>query len=113
MTATRSRLMAFLFGLAILHGSVVNLMPVMFSSIEVAFGVDKAHQALLKSYFFGGSAIALVVAGYVTQYLGVRRTCMLLAAVAGTGAVAFGLAPTYWLVLISTALLAMGTAPLA
>lgn len=109
----RSRLTVFLFGLAVLHGLVVNLMPVMFSSMEEVFQVDKARQALLKSYFFGGSAVALVAAGYVTQYFGVRRTCILLSFLAGTGAVAFGLAPTYSLVLVSAALLAAGIAPLA
>lgn len=109
----RSRLKVFLFGLAVLHGLVVNLMPVMFSSMEAAFQADKARQALLKSYFFGGSAVALVAAGYVTQYFGVRRTCLLLAFLAGSGASAFGLAPTYSLVLVATAILAIGIAPLA
>jgi MFS family permease len=106
-------LKVFLFGLAVLHGLVVNLMPVMFSSMEATFQADKARQALLKSYFFGGSAVALVAAGYATQYFGVRRTCILLAFLAGSGAVAFGLAPTYSLVLAATAVLAIGIAPLA
>ncbi len=59
----RSTLIVFLFGLAILHGLVVNLMPVMFTTMEATFDADKTRQALLKSYFFGGSAVALVFSG--------------------------------------------------
>ena len=110
---SRRRLVAFLFGLAVLHGMVINLMPVMFTTMESTFGIDKVRQALLKSYFFGGSAVALVMAGYLTQYLGARRMTILLGIVAGVGALLFGLAPTYELVLVAAGVLAIGIAPLA
>ena len=109
---SRTRLAFFLFGLAILHGLVLNLMPVMFTTMGATFHVDKAHQALLKSYFFGGSAVVTLVAGYLTQYLGARCMTILLGAVTGTGAVLFGLASTYSLVLMAACLLGVGVSPL-
>ena len=113
MNAPRSRLLLFLFGLAIVHGLIVNLMPVMFTTMDETFHLNKSNQAMLKAYFFGGSALALVFSGYLTQYLGARWMSVILGCVAGAGAVMFGLAPTYPLVLLSAAVLAIGTMPLA
>jgi MFS family permease len=111
-SSSRGRPMAFLFGLAVLHGSVINLMPVMFSTMAETFHVDKAQQGMLKSFFFGGMMAALVVSGYLTRYLGARRMSILAGTVAGAGAVFFGLAGSYAHVLAAASVLAMGIAPL-
>jgi MFS family permease len=108
---SRGRLMAFLFGLAILHGSLINLMPVMFSTMAATFHVDKTQQGMLKSCFFAGLMVSLVVSGYLTRYLGARRMTILAGIVAGAGAMFFGLAPTYTLVLVAAGVLATGIAP--
>ncbi len=108
---SRRMLVIFLFGLAILHGSVINLMPVMFSTMAETFHVDKAQQGMLKSCFFAGLMVSLVISGYLTRYLGARRMSVLAGIVAGAGAIFFGLAPTYALVLAAAGVLAMGTAP--
>jgi MFS family permease len=113
MISRRTRLVFFLFGLALVQGLFVNLMPVMFTTMEEEFHVVKAEQALLKSYFFAGSALALVVAGYLTQLWGPRRITVLSGIIAGTGAAFFGLSPQYSLVLLAASVLAIGIAPMA
>ena len=109
---SRGRLVVFLFGLAILHGSVINLMPLMFSSMAATFHVDRAQQGMLKSCFFAGLMVSLVISGYLTRYLGARRMSILAGIVAGAGAIFFGLAPSYTLVLVAASVLAMGIAPM-
>jgi MFS family permease len=109
---SRARLVVFLLGLAILHGSIINLMPLMFSSMAATFHVDKAQQGMLKSCFFAGLMVSLVASGYLTRYLGARRMTILAGIVAGAGAVFFGLAPTYALVLAAASVMAMGIAPM-
>ena len=68
----RIRLTCFLFGLAAIHGLLVNLTPVMFTTMEKNFGIDESNQAMLKSCFFIGTSAALLVSGYLTVLWGPR-----------------------------------------
>ena len=108
---SRWRIVFFLFGLAFLHGLVVNLMPVMFRTIGKTFDVDKAAQGLLVSTFMLGSVAGLIVAGYLTVYMGVKRISVLGCIVAGAGSFLFGLSKTYVLTLISAGIISLGISP--
>ena len=110
-TRNRFRLTCFLFGLAAIHGLLVNLTPVMFTTMEKNFGVDESNQALLKSCFFIGTSAALLVSGYLTILWGPRRVTIVSGVVTGFGALFFGVAPTYPLILAATCVLGAGIAP--
>ncbi len=109
---SRTVLMILLFGLAFVHGLALNLMGVLFPTIGETFGIAKAQQGLLQSFFTVGMMIALIIAGYLTNYLGAKRVAGLVLAIAGTGAVLFGIAPVYIVVLIGAFLIGLGISPL-
>jgi len=109
---SRAGLVALLFGLAFVHGLALNLMGVLFPTIGETFGLDKAHQGLLQTFFTVGTLAALVIAGYLTNYIGAKRVTGAALAIGGGGAILFGLAPVYTLVLAGAFLLALGIAPL-
>ncbi len=105
---SQAGLVAVLFGLAFVHGLALNLMGVLFPTIEETFGLAKAQTGLLQSFFTVGMMTALVIAGYLTNYLGAKRVAWVVLAIAGGGAIVFGIAPVYILVLSGTFLLGLG-----
>ncbi len=109
---SQAGLVAVLFGLAFVHGLALNLMGVLFPTIEETFGLAKAQTGLLQSFFTVGMMTALVIAGYLTNYLGAKRVAWVVLAIAGGGAIVFGIAPVYILVLSGTFLLGLGISPL-
>jgi MFS family permease len=108
----RMQLMALLFGLAFIHGLALNLMPVLFPTLGAEFGVAKAQQGLLQTAFTSGTIIVLIAAGYLINYFGARHVARAVTLLIGLGAILFGLAPYYALVLCGAMLMGMGTATL-
>jgi len=109
---SRNGLVAILFGLAVIQGLVINLMPIMYPTIGREFGLTKAQTGLVGTWFFIGYTVALVITGYLVNYLGAKRVAIGGMVVAGGGEVLFSLANSYGLVLVAAALMGMGIAPL-
>ncbi len=99
-----------MFGIAILQGFALNLMPVMFPTMGEKFGVSKAQQGLLQTSFALGAILALIVAGYCVNLFGAKKSAWVILGVLGSGAFLFGAAPIYPLVLLAAVLIGMGTA---
>jgi MFS family permease len=99
-----------MFGIAILQGFALNLMPVMFPTMGEKFSISKAQQGLLQTNFALGAIIALIVAGYCVNLFGAKKSAWVILGVLGSGAFLFGAAPIYPLVLLAAVLIGMGTA---
>lgn len=108
---SRVGLWVILFGLAIIQGLVINLMPIMLPTLGQELGIDKFHQGFVISAFFFGSTLALLIAGYLVNYLGAKFMAVLGMAVVGIAELLFGVAQSYEVVLVAAALMAVGIAP--
>jgi MFS family permease len=108
--AERMPLTALLFGLSFIQGLALNLMPVLFPTLGVEFGISKAQQGLLQTAFTAGTISVLIAAGYLINYFGAKHVARAVTMLIGLGAILFGLAPYYALVLCGAMLMGMGTA---
>jgi len=61
-------LVAFLFGLVAFQGFTINLMPLLFDTVDRAFDLNLRQQGQLQSFFLIGGIIGLFVSGYMTHY---------------------------------------------
>jgi len=104
----RSRLILFLFGVAVIHGLSINLMPMLFGSVHDTFGADETQQGMLQSFFMFGMMLALLISGYVTEATGARRSTIIALGLIALGAFLLGVANVYKLVLASALTMGMG-----
>jgi MFS family permease len=105
----RGPLVVFIFSLVVVQGLTINLMQVLFGTMEVAFGASQSEQGALKSWFLAGGIVALFVSGYVTEYARAKRSGILAIVLIGIGSLLLGLADTYRQVLMAAFVMGLGT----
>lgn len=104
----RGPLVTFIFALVILQGLTINLMPLLFGTIARTFEVNLRQQGQLQSFFLAGGLAALLVSGYVTEYVRAKRSGTLAIILIGSGSLLLGCSTTYGQVLIAAAVMGLG-----
>jgi MFS family permease len=106
--AHRGLLAGVIFTLVALQGITINLMPVLFGPIARSFGANLRQQGQLQSFFLAGGLTALFLSGYLTEWIGARRSAGVAVGLITLGALGFGFAGSYVQVLGAALLLGSG-----
>jgi MFS family permease len=104
----RHWIVLFIFSLVCVQGFTINLMPLMFGTIARTFDITLQQQGQLQTAFSMGGASALLISGYVTEWLRPRRSGALALIMGGAGAILLGLAPGYLFVLAAAVVMGLG-----
>ncbi|NOY41125.1 MAG: MFS transporter [Planctomycetes bacterium] len=101
-------LVAFIFSLAAFQGFTINLMPLLFDTIDRAFDLNLRQEGQLQSFSLIGAIFGLSMSGYVTEIVRAKRSGMLALFVIGLGSLLLGFATTYTQVLLAAIVIGMG-----
>jgi len=101
-------LVAFILSLVTFQGFTINLMPLLFGTIDRTFELNLRQQGQLQSFFLIGGMLGLFVSGYVTEIIRAKRSGMLALFAIGLGSLLLGLATTYTQVLLAAAVIGLG-----
>jgi MFS family permease len=83
-------------------------LPPLFPILRTELGVSWAALGLLSSVFYGASAVAQPVAGFVVDRLGARRVLLAGMTLMGAAIALGALAPSYWMLVAVAALAGLG-----
>jgi len=101
-------LVMFIFSLTAFQGFTINLMPLLFGTIDQAFELNLRQEGQLQSFFLIGAILGLSMSGYVTEIVRAKRSGMLALFIIGLGTLLLGFATTYTQVLLAAIVIGMG-----
>jgi MFS family permease len=105
---SRRVLLLFIFSLVSIQGLTLNLMPVLFRTLGRAFGLSLGQEGQIQSFFFLGAMLALFSSGWITEWLGVKKSGLAVVGLIGLGAILLGCSQNYAMAGVAATFIGIG-----